>query len=68
MLRFDNHFRYNEKGFPRIWKPTDDIDSLFGTAKSSSDALLLLLTKFEVDTQKLGGDIAKNEVLFLLNI
>ena len=60
--RFDSHFRYNEKGFPRIWKPTDDIDSQFATAKAASDELLLILSKFELEINLVDSDIQKSEV------
>jgi hypothetical protein len=33
ITRFDSLFRFDEKGLPRVWKPTDDIDTLFATAK-----------------------------------
>jgi hypothetical protein len=31
--KFESVFRYDEKGLPRVWKPTDDIDTLFSRAK-----------------------------------
>lgn len=31
--RFESHFRYNQNGLPRIWKPTDDIDGLYARSK-----------------------------------
>ena len=31
--RFEEKFRYDEKGLPRVWKPEDDIDSYFSKAK-----------------------------------
>ena len=30
---FEDRFRYDEQGVPRIWKPTDDIDGIFKTAR-----------------------------------
>jgi hypothetical protein len=31
--RFESHFRFDEKGLPRVWKPSDDIDSIYSKAK-----------------------------------
>jgi hypothetical protein len=31
--KFESVFRYDEKGLPRVWKPTDDIDTLFSQSK-----------------------------------
>ena len=30
---FEERFRYDEQGVPRVWKPDDDIDSAFKKAK-----------------------------------
>jgi hypothetical protein len=32
-LAFEDRFRYDEEGVPRIWRPGDDIDSAFRKAK-----------------------------------
>lgn len=34
-LIFEEKFRYDEAGVPRVWKPTDDIDGIFKKAKDS---------------------------------
>lgn len=31
--RFEEKFRYDDHGLPRVWKPEDDIDSHFKRAK-----------------------------------
>ena len=31
---FEERFRYDEKGVPRVWTPEDDIDGAFQKAKS----------------------------------
>lgn len=31
--RFEEKFRYDDHGLPRVWKPEDDIDSYFKRAK-----------------------------------
>ena len=30
---FEERFRYDEQGVPRVWKPDDDIDGAFKKAK-----------------------------------
>ena len=45
---FEDKFRYDEAGVPRIWKPTDDMDGLFRTARESTLTLIPLLSKFRL--------------------
>lgn len=42
---FEDKFRYDEDGVPRIWKPTDDMDGLFRQARESTLTLIPLLSK-----------------------
>ncbi|KAM0787805.1 hypothetical protein ACM66B_003859 [Microbotryomycetes sp. NB124-2] len=46
-LLFEERFRYDEDGVPRVWKPTDDIDAIFKKAKESVLALIPLYAKIE---------------------
>ncbi|GAA5838933.1 hypothetical protein JCM11251_003740 [Rhodosporidiobolus azoricus] len=41
-LVFEDKFRYDDSGVPRVWKPEDDIDSIFRRAKESVLALIPL--------------------------
>lgn len=34
-LAFEDRFRYDAEGIPRVWKPDDDIDGAFRTAKDA---------------------------------
>ncbi|CAD6505619.1 BgTH12-01109 [Blumeria graminis f. sp. triticale] len=43
---FEDKFRYDEAGVPRIWRPSDDIEGLYTKAKSSTLSLIPLLSKF----------------------
>ncbi|KAJ3258360.1 Dynamin-like GTPase that mediates homotypic ER fusion [Boothiomyces macroporosus] len=58
--RFESQFRYDDKGLPRVWKPTDDIDSLFAVSKEKAEQLLTLISKFDVPTSSLDQDIVQN--------
>lgn len=44
-LAFEDKFRYDEAGVPRVWKAEDDIDGLFKTAKDETLALIPLYAK-----------------------
>ena len=50
---FEDKFRYDDAGVPRIWKPTDDMDGLFRNARESTLTLIPLLSKFRLS--KAGG-------------
>ncbi|KAI9295173.1 root hair defective 3 GTP-binding protein [Neoconidiobolus thromboides FSU 785] len=47
--RLEENFRYDADGLPRVWKPEDDIDYYFKTAKNLSLELIPLLSKIEFD-------------------
>jgi len=38
---FEDKFRYDEGGVPRIWRPTDDIEGMYTKAKDSTTHLFL---------------------------
>lgn len=42
---FEDKFRYDDAGVPRIWKPSDDIEGLFRQARESTLTLIPLLSK-----------------------
>ncbi|KAL8992247.1 MAG: hypothetical protein Q9169_007249 [Polycauliona sp. 2 TL-2023] len=44
---FEDKFRYDEAGVPRIWRPTDDIDGIYTKARESTLALIPLLCRFQ---------------------
>ena len=46
--RFDSIFRYDERGLPRIWNPTDDVESIFQKSKASVEQMMSILEKFEL--------------------
>ncbi|KAK4046214.1 Dynamin-like GTPase that mediates homotypic ER fusion [Microbotryomycetes sp. JL201] len=46
-LLFEERFRYDDDGVPRVWKPTDDIDAIFKRTKESVLALIPLYAKIE---------------------
>jgi hypothetical protein len=45
---FEDKFRYDEAGVPRIWRPTDDIEGLYTKARESTLALIPLLSRFRL--------------------
>ena len=44
-LAFEDKFRYDKAGVPRVWRPDDDIDTAFQTAKQEVLDLLPLYAK-----------------------
>ncbi|KAL8364984.1 hypothetical protein RB595_004004 [Gaeumannomyces hyphopodioides] len=45
---FEDKFRYDEAGVPRIWRPTDDIEGIYTRARESTLTLIPLLSKFRL--------------------
>ncbi|KAH0840423.1 protein sey1 [Fonsecaea monophora] len=43
---FEDKFRYDEAGVPRIWRPTDDIEGIYTRARESTLTLIPLLARF----------------------
>ncbi|KAF9310930.1 Dynamin-like GTPase that mediates homotypic ER fusion [Podila horticola] len=53
--RFEEKFRYDDQGLPRVWKPDDDIDTPFRKARDETVELVPLFAKINnVDPVK-GG-------------
>ncbi|KAK3990508.1 protein SEY1 [Cladorrhinum sp. PSN332] len=45
---FEDKFRYDDEGVPRIWRPTDDIEGIYTKARESTLALVPLLSRFRL--------------------
>lgn len=45
---FEDKFRYDEQGVPRIWRPTDDIEGMYTRARESTLTLIPLLSRFRL--------------------
>lgn len=45
---FEDKFRYDESGVPRIWRPTDDIEGIYTKARESTITLIPLLARFKL--------------------
>lgn len=45
---FEDKFRYDEAGVPRIWRPQDDIEGVYTKAKESTLTLIPLLSRFRL--------------------
>lgn len=43
---FEDKFRYDDAGVPRIWRPTDDIEGIYTKARESTLTLIPLLSRF----------------------
>lgn len=47
---FEDKFRYDAEGVPRIWRPTDDIEGIYTTARHSTLTLIPLLSRFRLSS------------------
>lgn len=45
---FEDKFRYDEEGVPRIWRPTDDIEGLYTKARESTLELIPFLARYRL--------------------
>ncbi|KAG2179969.1 hypothetical protein INT43_003756 [Umbelopsis isabellina] len=45
--KFEDKFRYDDEGLPRVWKPEDDIDAHFKKAREETLALIPLFAKID---------------------
>ncbi|CAK7222781.1 Dynamin-like GTPase that mediates homotypic ER fusion [Sporothrix bragantina] len=45
---FEDKFRYDEAGVPRIWRPSDDIEGIYTRARESTLTLIPLLARFRL--------------------
>lgn len=45
---FEDKFRYDEEGVPRIWRPSDDIEGIYTRARESTLGLIPLLSRFRL--------------------
>lgn len=45
---FEDKFRYDEEGVPRIWRPSDDIEGMYTRARERTLELIPLLSKFRL--------------------
>ncbi|RYP53676.1 hypothetical protein DL768_001402 [Monosporascus sp. mg162] len=54
---FEDKFRYDEAGVPRIWRPTDDIEGVYTRARESTLTLVPLLSKFKLSATKESPDL-----------
>ena len=45
---FEDKFRYDEQGVPRIWRPTDDIEGMYTKARESTITVIPLLARFKL--------------------
>ncbi|KAJ1040909.1 hypothetical protein NDA14_006338 [Ustilago hordei] len=55
---FEDRFRYDQAGVPRVWKPEDDIDSAFRKARDETLSLIPLYSKISPQDASLSIDFA----------
>lgn len=50
MCSFEDKFRYDAEGVPRIWRPSDDIEGTYTAARASTMTLIPLLSHFRLSS------------------
>jgi protein SEY1 len=45
---FEDGFRYDDQGTPRIWRPTDDIEGAYNRARDHTVTLIPILSRFKL--------------------
>ena len=45
---FEDRFRYDDDGVPRLWRPTDDIEGIYTRAREATLRLIPLLARFQL--------------------
>ncbi|OAV91610.1 hypothetical protein PTTG_09397 [Puccinia triticina 1-1 BBBD Race 1] len=64
-LAFEERFRYDSAGVPRVWKPEDDIDGAFRTARETTLALIPIYAAIQPTEKSLELCIPTNSSLEL---
>ncbi|KAF1353223.1 RHD3/Sey1 [Delphinella strobiligena] len=54
---FEDKFRYDDDGVPRIWRPTDDIEGIYTKARESTLQLIPLLETFKLSETGTSPDL-----------
>lgn len=54
---FEDKFRYDDAGVPRIWRPTDDIEGIYTKARESTLKLIPLLSNFKLSSTGFPPDL-----------
>ena len=54
---FEDKFRYDDAGVPRIWRPTDDIEGIYTKARESTLSLIPLLSRFKLASTSSSPDL-----------
>lgn len=52
-LAFEDKFRYDKDGVPRVWRPDDDLDTAFQTAKKETLSLIPLYARIAPQDENL---------------
>ncbi|KAI9684701.1 MAG: Dynamin-like GTPase that mediates homotypic ER fusion [Trizodia sp. TS-e1964] len=47
---FEDKFRYDDAGVPRLWRPTDDIEGVYTKSRESTLTLIPLLSRFRLSS------------------
>lgn len=66
-LAFEEKFRYDGDGVPRVWKPEDDIDGAFRNAREATLALIPIYANIQPSDKSLESCIPSNSLTIELD-
>ncbi|KAG1147227.1 hypothetical protein G6F37_004261 [Rhizopus arrhizus] len=52
-FRFEEKFRYDNNGLPKVWKPLDNIDAYFKKARDETLSLIKLFSKIDLNSAEI---------------
>ena len=56
---FEDRFRYDEAGVPRVWRPADDIEGSYSKAREATLQLIPLLSRFQLESTSKAPPLAE---------
>lgn len=59
---FEERFRYDDHGVPRVWKPEDDIDGAFKKARDQTIELIPLYAKIKPQSLSLAYELPEDAI------
>lgn len=60
--RFEDRFRYDDEGLPRVWNQNEDIDAIFVKSKEAAEELVTIFAKMPVSEDVLNDQIRNDPV------
>jgi hypothetical protein len=66
MCRFEDKFRYDDQGLPRVWQQGENIEKFYLAARDSAEETIFLFSKLPIPESAKNDNIAADEVQLTL--